>query len=302
MPSTARPLQTYTQNLAAEPFIKWVGGKRQLLPQILGVFPPQYGRYYEPFLGGGAVYYTTGHPAVLGDINERLVRCNCAVRDQAEAVISLLDSYPDNAQTYASLRQCDIDRGTDVEVAAWLIYLNKTSFNGLYRVNSCNQFNVPRDASREGRRTICDADALRRCSLALRRADLRCGDFEATVQDAQPGDLVYFDPPYVPVSATSSFTGYARGGFTMRDQVRLRDVALGLKARGVSVILSNSGTDDVQRLYSQDFALMPVQATRRVNSRASARGPVKEWLIYAHSPVSPTTSSWLPPVGRRTGS
>jgi DNA adenine methylase len=263
---------------AARPFVKWAGGKRQLLPALVERVPARFATYHEPFLGGGALFFAL-RPAVahLSDNNERLVRAYGGVRDDVERVIELLQSYPHDERFYYRMRAVDVDRKSDAEVAAWLIYLNRTGFNGLYRVNSRNAFNVP--FGDYARPKICDADNLRRCARALRGAHLACGSFERVLDHARVGDFVYFDPPYVPASSTSYFTSYTREGFGPREQEKLRDVARALKERSVHVLLSNSAVRAVRRLYRDGFELKVVRATRGINARADRRGPVPELLI-----------------------
>jgi DNA adenine methylase len=261
------------------PFVKWAGGKRQLLPELLRCVPERYGRYYEPFVGGGALFFELRPPAAfLTDVNERLIRTYRGVRDQVERVIALLDSYPHDEKFFYELRDVNIDLHSDAEVAAWFIYLNKVGFNGLYRVNRKNRFNVP--FGRHKNPTICDDATLRACSAALARATLEVADFSSAVAGAAAGDLVYFDPPYVPLSMTSSFTSYTSDGFGYDAQVRLRDLALELKQRGVHVVLSNSSADLVRNLYSPDgFTTTEVSATRLVNSKVARRGAITELVI-----------------------
>lgn len=262
----------------ARPFIKWVGGKRQLLSELAPRVPSDYGRYHEPFVGGGALFFhLLPDQAVLSDTNERLVRAYRGVRDSVEEVIGLLQSYPHDRDFFLKLRGADIDRRADPEVAAWLIYLNRTGFNGLYRVNRRNVYNVPFGDYENP--TICDEENLRACARALRRADLRCEPFGAVVGRARPGDFVYFDPPYVPLSASSSFTSYTSAGFGMQDQARLRDVARALTDRGVRVLLSNSSAPAVFELYREGFELVSVGATRAVSCRGTGRGRVQELII-----------------------
>lgn len=258
--------------------MKWAGGKRQLLPKLLEHVPAQFSSYFEPFVGGGALFFQLRPPrAVLTDVNERLIRTYLGVKHHVEDVIGLLSSYPHTEAFFYELRDWEIDSRSDAEVAAWFIYLNKTGFNGLYRVNRKNRFNVP--FGRYDKPAICDDTTLRACSLALAGTDPRVDDFEAAVQPAMPGDLVYFDPPYVPVSATSSFTSYTQHGFGPDAQVRLRDVALALKRRGVHVLLSNSSAESVRELYSADFEVIEVSAIRLVNSKGTKRGAVTEFVI-----------------------
>ena len=260
------------------PFIKWAGGKRQLLPELLRYVPERFGRYYEPFVGGGALFFELRpHAARLTDVNERLIRTYRGVRDDVESVIALLSRFPHDPTVFYELRDADIDTGTDWEVAAWFIYLNKVGFNGLYRVNRKNRFNVP--FGRHKNPTICDAATLRACSAALAGATIEKLDFEAAVAGAEAGDLVYFDPPYVPLSVTSNFTSYTSDGFDRDAQVRLRDVALALKQRGVHVLLSNSSAELVRDLYRDGFTTTEVHATRLVNSKVTGRGAITELVI-----------------------
>lgn len=263
----------------AGPFVKWVGGKRQLLGQIIPHLPDYSGRYFEPFVGGGALYFhLKPKKAVLSDGNERLVRTYRGVRDDVNGVLARLHEFPHSKEFYLQKRAERIDEAkTDAEVAAWFIYLNKTGFNGLYRVNSRNIFNVPFGAQKKP--NYCDERTLRACAQVLAATEIEHEDFSVIAARARRGDLVYFDPPYVPMSVTSYFTSYTSVGFDMQDQLRLRDVALGLKHRGVHVILSNSSAPAVYELYSAGFECIPVTATRMVNPDAKGRGRVTELLI-----------------------
>jgi DNA adenine methylase len=259
------------------PFLKWAGGKRQLLPELERRVPG-FNRYFEPFVGSGALFFALKPSrAVLADANERLIRTYQGVRDDIEGVISFLKKYPHDATFFYRLRNLDIDRRSDAELAAWFIYLNKTGYNGLYRVNRANRFNVP--FGRYTNPTICDQANLRACSRALQGVKLLVADFETAVNQAKRGDFVYFDPPYVPLSATSSFTSYTSDKFGADEQRRLRDVAARLKSRGVAVMLSNSSAPFVRDLYRDGFQIQQVAATRLVNSRASGRGAIAELVI-----------------------
>jgi DNA adenine methylase len=263
---------------AGRPFIKWAGGKRQLLPSLLQHAPANPRHYFEPFVGGGALFFAMRpEKAVLADVNKRLIRAYRGVRKSVDKVVRLLKTYPHDPTFFYRFRETGIDDGTDAEVAAWFIYLNKTGFNGLYRVNRENRFNVP--FGRYTNPNICDEPTLRACSAALADADLRVEDFEAVVEKARRDDFVYFDPPYVPLSTTSSFTSYTSGGFGDVEQTRLRDAALRLKERGVHVLLSNSSAPFVRKLYGDGFKIIEVSATRLVNSKATARGAIVELLI-----------------------
>jgi DNA adenine methylase len=213
----------------------------------------------------------------LSDTNPRLIRTYRGLRDDPDGVVRLLRSYPHDKAFFLRLRSSDIDAASDAEVAAWFIYLNKTAYNGLYRVNRRNVFNVPFGDYR--RPNICDEPTLRRCAASLRRARIEELDFGQAASRAQPGDLVYFDPPYVPLSKTSSFTSYTSGGFALDEHLRLRDLAVELKDRGVRVLVSNSSAAAVRELYAGAFDVVPVRARRAVNSRAAGRGPITELLM-----------------------
>ncbi len=283
MPEATQPLEAQAQE--ARPLVKWAGGKRQLLPELLPRVPPRFARYHEPFAGGAALFFAlrASRPtlaATLTDVNARLIRTYQGVQKHVDEVVRLLRDYKakHDETFFYELRKSDVDAGTDVEVAAWFIYLNKTGFNGLYRVNSKNLFNVP--FGRYANPAICDEANLRACSAALRGVTLKVDGFESVEARAERGDFVYFDPPYVPLSATSSFTSYTSGGFGVEQQIRLCEVALALKKRGVHVLLSNSGAPFIKDLYEKHgFTVDPVSATRSVNSKASSRGAVTEYVI-----------------------
>ena len=259
--------------LEAKPFLKWAGGKRRLAPQMMKHLPKNYsGRYFEPFLGGGAFFFALKpDSAVLADVNRRLIRTYSGVRYDVERVIHRLSRCPFEKEFFLQLRTRNIDHAKcDTEVACWLIYLNKTAFNGLYRVNRSGGFNVPWGKYKNP--TICDAPTLRAASLVLRRAEFMCADFEEAVKGARAGDLVYFDPPYVPTNATANFTGYTKDKFNLDEQVRLRDVALALKSRDVHVMLTNSDTRTVRELYSAEFKIHRLQARGSVAANKKSRG------------------------------
>lgn len=262
----------------SKPFVKWAGGKRQLLSEILRHVPDGFGTYHEPFVGGGAVFFALppGTVARLSDSNERLVRAYRGVKFHVEEVISKLRQFKLDKATYLEQRDRNIDAETDADMAAWFIYLNKMGFNGLYRVNSKNVFNVPLGVS-SGRINICDEDNLRACSRALSKATIVHQDFDKALRHVRRGDLVYLDPPYIPVSTTSYFTSYTDDGFTHQDQVRLRDAALAAKKKGARVIISNSSA--AAELYGKGFKITEVMAARSVNSKADRRGKIAELLI-----------------------
>ncbi len=272
----------------AIPFLKWAGGKRQVLPYLLAALPRRFARYHEPFVGGGALFFELhargflDAGAVLSDGNLRLVRTWRAVRDAVDELVERLRVHAEGleaggADYYYAVRAAIPDEGSDAELGAWLIFLNRTGFNGLYRVNRKGGFNVP--FGRYKNPVVCDEPRLRAASAVLRDVDIRHEDFRAVGERAEPGDLVYFDPPYVPLNATSSFTSYTEKGFGPDDQVALRDLARALKRRKVRVMLSNHDTPEVRKLYARGFKLTPIRVGRAINSVGSGRGKVGELVI-----------------------
>lgn len=263
------------------PFIKWVGGKTQLLEPLISIIDSArpFGSYHEPFAGGAALFFElqrTGRlhgAADLSDINPNLMDCYYAVRDDCAQLIEMLQHHKSQHSrsyyyTMRSARPVSI-----TERAARVIYLNKTCFNGLYRENSNGDFNVPIGDYTNPQ--ICDADNLTACAAALQSTALRCAPFQEILSQAHTGDVVYFDPPYVPLSSSSSFTAYAKAGFGMSAQAELADVARELARKGIAVILSNSDTPIVRALYA-GFRIHDVLATRAVNSSGTKRGKIGE--------------------------
>jgi len=270
----------------AKPFLKWAGGKTALLGQLLPLVPRVFRRYHEPFLGGGAVYFALASlekkgeveftDAYLSDANEELMETYKVVRDDVEGLLEWLGKFQaaHSKEFYYRLR--DWYPLTPVERAARFVYLNKTCFNGLYRVNKLGKFNVPMGNYKNPK--ICDEENLRLCSQALADAKLDCAPFEQVLDRAAAGDFVYFDPPYVPVSATANFTAYTQDGFGWADQERLASVVRELDRRGCLVMLSNAWVEPLQQLYA-GFRLVEVQAPRVINSKGTARGKVREMLV-----------------------
>lgn len=278
-----------------DPLLKWAGGKRQLLPAILRLFPADYKtrRYHEPFLGGGAVFFKIRPSSgSINDINARLMTFYRVVRDQPEDLIQLARQYPYREAAYYRLR--DRFNHADLpplEAAALLLYLNKTAYNGLYRVNAQGAFNVP--FGRYTHPTIVSPQRIRAASKLLHRMTLLNTDFASVLDHARPGDLCYLDPPYHPLSATASFTAYAAEGFDLTEQQRLRDVCVALDTAGVLFVLSNSDTPPIHHLYHDidAFRVTTVHASRTISSKAATRGPVTELLI---TNIPPHTSSQPP--------
>lgn len=274
----------------AKPFLKWAGGKTSLLPELLEASPEQIETYFEPFVGGGALFFALQAAgrfkrAVLSDSNRELINAYVQVRDNVDGLIRALAVHQrkyreseDRAEYYYTIRGKKLT--CSLGGAANLIFLNKTCYNGLYRVNSKGRFNVPH--GRYVNPTICDEGNLRAASEALQGVELRVADFADGPRLAGAGDFVYFDPPYVPLSGTAYFTSYTAKEFGMVEQERLANTAARLAAQGSLVALSNSGHPDVAAMYrSQAFRLEEVQVRRAINSKAEGRGPVREYLIQS---------------------
>ena len=301
---------------AARPILKWAGGKRQLLPQLRRYYPASFSRYIEPFVGSGAVFLDLHNSGRLddrlvrlSDINADVIGCYQVVRDDVEAVIGHLRELEHGHLSRGSEQFYEVRdgrfnaqrraQGADAraytpELAAMLIYLNRTGYNGLFRVNSQGAFNVP--AGRHASLTICDADNLRRLSLALARpgVTLEVRRFDDALSDAGRGDFVYLDPPYAPVSQTAQFTSYTASGFGTREQAQLQALVIALARRGAHVLLSNSVAPEIRRLYADSvearragLRATTVLARRAINSRAARRGAVLEYLITNVQPTVP---------------
>lgn len=268
------------------PFLKWAGGKRQLLPDLLHRVPTLHaGRYHEPFVGGGALFFALSGARRLGprgarlcDINAELINAYQVVRDDVEGLIRLLRQQHNTEEHYYEVRALDPRTLSKVERACRLIYLNKTCFNGLFRENRSGTFNVP--FGRYARPNICAEPTLRAASAALRGVSIGVASFEETAHEARPGDFVYCDPPYVPVSRTASFVRYSAGGFDDDAQARLALTAATMAERGINIMLSNSVAPLVKDLYHA-FEQEEVAATRAINSRADRRGKVGELILCA---------------------
>jgi DNA adenine methylase len=279
LPAFRRPVRALRAPEAA-PFVKWVGGKGRLVEELARRAPPTYRRYFEPFVGGGALFFRLAPAsAVLSDVNADLIGCYQAVRTDVEAVIAELGRHRDahSEDYYYAVRDgWNAGGGGDAARAATFIYLNKTCYNGLWRVNRSGQFNVP--AGRYLHPSILDGERLRAAARALACATLQVAPFERVLDEAWRGDFVYFDPPYDPVSETAAFTSYAAGGFGAADQERLAEVFARLDERGCAVLLSNSDTPFMRRLYRR-WSVDRVLAPRAVNSRADRRGAVAEIVV-----------------------
>jgi DNA adenine methylase len=267
------------------PILKWAGGKSRLIAELSGRAPKDYRRYFEPFVGGGALFFRTApSSAVLNDCNPDLINAYRCVAWNVESVAHRLVELRrrhDEAHYYA-LRDRFNDRArpmTDVARAAAFIYLNKTCYNGLWRVNAKGGFNVPIGRYKDPQ--IFDREQLRAASRLLQRAEIRTGDYRSCADAARAGDFVYFDPPYAPLSATASFTAYTAGDFDADDQRALADLARYLRAQGVHVLISNSDAPLIRELYEglDGFVVDEVECSRAINSKAASRGAITELLI-----------------------
>jgi DNA adenine methylase len=270
----------------AKPFLKWAGGKRRLLPELLPRVPAKFGRYFEPFLGGGALFFALsdrlrGGLVELNDANEELANAYNRLEDSATYVCDVLDQHArkhleQGREYYDAVRTLDPKHLGSILRAARFIYLNRTCFNGLYRVNKSGAFNVPFGKYKNP--TICDRENLALCRAALSRAVIRSTDFVHACDWAQRGDFVYFDPPYVPASATADFTAYTAGGFGASDHERLAALMGKLDERGVYVMLSNSDTPYTRELY-YGFLQERVPVRRSISAKSASRGEASELIV-----------------------
>ena len=273
------------KEVVLQPFTKWTGGKRQLLPVIRELMPKKYNRYFEPFVGGGALFFDLAPKnAVINDFNAELINCYQQIKDNPQELIEILKVHQEynSKEYYLDLRSADrderIDMMSEVQRAARILYMLRVDFNGLYRVNSKNQFNVPYGRYKNPK--IVDENLVSTISTYLNnnQIEIKKGDFEKAVLDVQPGDFVYFDPPYIPLSETSAFTSYTHEGFSYDEQVRLRDTFKKLSDTGAYVMLSNSSSFLVEELY-RDFNIHYVEATRTNGAKSSSRGKISEIIV-----------------------
>ncbi|MDP9226672.1 MAG: DNA adenine methylase [Actinomycetota bacterium] len=309
-PATADPILK-----PVRPFLKWAGGKRQLLPQLRRFIPEKFGTYHEPFVGSGALFFDMWGRSLLSeravrlvDTNADLIGCYRALVRDVDGVVRHLTllarrhaKHP--AEHYYRVRdelfnpkrlaRIDVDGDYPTELAAMFIYLNRTGFNGLYRLNSRGSFNVP--AGRYTNPQICDASNLKAAAHALgsRGVELVHGTYLSVLDVARGGDFVYLDPPYAPLSTTSHFTAYTAGGFSDDDQRRLQQVILELADRGCHVVLSNSTAPIISELYETNrtpkragLRAYKVPAKRAINSDPTRRGDVMEFIITNVSPAA----------------
>lgn len=268
----------------AAPVLKWVGGKRQLMDEIRQLVPKSYTTYYEPFIGGGAVLFDLQpDKAVVNDINGELINLYEIIKNDVDALIEDLKRHENTSEYFYNIRELDRNKEvyeglSSVEKASRIVYLNKTCFNGLFRVNKAGEFNTPFGKYKNP--NIVDEVTLRAVNKYFNRAKIKItnNDFEECLKGIRKGSFVYLDPPYDPVSNSANFTGYDKGGFNRDEQVRLKKICDKLNKRGVKFLLSNSSTDFIKELY-KEYDIRIVKAKRAINSNGDSRGDVDEVLI-----------------------
>lgn len=276
-------MNNMANNKFIQPFLKWAGGKRQLIKDIEKYIPTKFSSYYEPFLGGGALLFYLQHSkAVINDSNPELINTYTVVKDKVDVLIEELKKQINTPEYFYEIRSLDrmpeYSSLSDVEKACRIIYLNKTCYNGLFRVNSQGEFNTPFGNYKNP--DIVNPHVLRAVSNYLKNNDIKflCGDFEDALKGVRKGAFVYLDPPYMPLSDSSSFTGYTLDGFSEDDQKRLKMLCDKLSERGVKFLLSNSTAPLILDLY-KDYKIEYVNAKRNINSVGEGRGEIKEVLI-----------------------
>ena len=282
--------QQYDQVLASppKPFVKWAGGKRQLIPQIEKHLPDKFSSYFEPFLGGGALlfhilYENQNLKGYVSDLNSDLVLAYITIRDKLDDLLKSLQKHSDNYFSNSKSYYYSIRESTpknQVDKVSKLLFLNRTCFNGLYRVNSKGKFNVP--LGRYSNPNIVQEENLKYVNQFLNqnKITIKCQDFSSTVESVKKGDFVYFDPPYQPVSKTANFTSYTNSNFTFNDLKRLAKVSNQLAKRGVNVLLSNSSSKQVLDLFATtDWEIVEIKANRAINSDSHKRTGHSELLI-----------------------
>lgn len=274
------------KNPLVAPFLKWVGGKRQLLTEIREQLPKQISRYryFEPFIGGGAVFFSLQPKhAIINDYNAELINAYRVIKEKPDALLEDLCKHVNTPEYYYKLRNIDrsiksFRRLSDIQRASRIIYLNKTCYNGLYRVNNAGEFNVPYGGYKNP--NIINEPVIKAISKYLNKEDIQIlnVDYAEALAEADKKSFVYLDPPYHPISQGSNFTGYIQGGWNEEEQIRLRDVCNGLTQRGIKFLLSNSDCPFIRDIYN-GYTIITVQAIRAINSDATKRGAVNEVLI-----------------------
>ncbi|MDO5088559.1 MAG: DNA adenine methylase [Leptotrichiaceae bacterium] len=274
------------KNILISPILKWVGGKRQILSEIMPLINKKYSTYVEPFVGGGAVLFELQpKKAIINDLNKELINVYMTVRDFPEELIEELKKHDEqNTEKYfyklrALDRESDYETISNIEKAARIVYLNKTCYNGLYRVNSAGQFNTPYGKYKNP--NIVNESAIRAISKYFREVniEIRQGDYKEILKGLRKSSFVYLDPPYMPISSSSSFTGYTENGFSYEQQVILKQECDKLRKKGISFLQSNSDCSEIRELY-KEYEIKSVKAKRSINSIGNKRGEINEVLIY----------------------
>ena len=277
-------LRIRKRNKFVRPFVKWVGGKRQLLDEIEKHIPKRLTKYYEPFVGGGAVlFYRQPTNAVINDSNEELINLYNVIKELPEELIEDLKQYKNEEEYFYKIRRLDRDREkylklNNIQRASRIIFLNKTCYNGLFRVNSAGEFNSPFGRYRNP--NIVNDIVIRATSnyLSEKNIEILNTDYEKSLSKIRKGAFVYLDPPYDPISDSPSFTGYTKNGFDRTEQERLKIVCDVLNSKGIKFLLSNSSTDLIRNLY-KEYNIFSIKAKRSVNSKGNGRGDISEVLV-----------------------
>ncbi len=271
------------RDLELAPILKWVGGKRQLMEEIIKYIPNEYNTYYEPFIGGGAVLFSLQpENAVINDINSELINVYRVIKNNLNELLEDLKKHKNNEQYFYKIRGLDrteeYNRLSNVEKASRIIFLNKTCYNGLYRVNSSGHFNAPFGKYKNPniineKRLLAIHDYFVNNNIKILNTD-----YYNSLKDISKHDFVYFDPPYHPISDSSNFTNYSKDGFDENDQIKLKEVCDELDSKGIKFLLSNSNSEFIKSLY-KEYKIEYVSAKRNINSKASKRGAIKEVLV-----------------------
>lgn len=277
--------------MTAKPFIKWVGGKGKLILELEKYFPKEFNRYYEPFVGGGALFFYLKQSkdisfSSINDINSKLITAYKQIQQNPEKLISLLKNIETEYKKLSLIEQekyfykmrenYNKENIDELTTAAYLIFLNKTCFNGMYRENSKGEYNIPFGDQKNP--TICDEENILAVSKRLKNTEITSQPFEKSIENCQKGDFIYFDPPYYPINVTSSFTSYSKSTFDQKEQEKLRNVFANLAKKSCFVMLSNSNTPFINDLY-KDFHINYLYAARSINSKGDKRGKIKEVVV-----------------------
>lgn len=278
----------------AKPFVKWVGGKGKLIPELEKYFPKKFNRYFEPFVGGGALFYEVIQKnnivfSSINDINKKLIITYKQIQKNPQKIISQLKNIENEYKKltleeqkeyfYTIRKKYNKENLDDITTTVYLIFLNKTCFNGMYRENSKGEYNIPFGDQKNP--TICDEKNILAVSKCLKNTEINNLSFENAVEKCKKGDFIYFDPPYYPINATSNFTNYSKNTFGQEEQKRLRDVSAGLAKKGCFVMLSNSNTPFIKKLYKK-FYINYLSAARSINSKGDKRGKIKEVIVTSY--------------------